>query len=88
MGEPWPKVSDVSGAHARPMLIGGLQETWPFTLYCTEKSLQSLLKYLNRFPSVHLSRSRSRVLNEDSHVREKEHLTWKTIDLGPNPLTR
>lgn len=39
VGEPWPKVPEVSGVQARPMQIGGRKETWPFTLYCTEKAL-------------------------------------------------
>lgn len=60
VGEPQPKLAEVSRARAHHLM--GASELWPFTLYCTKKALQILLRHLDQFPSIHLSGSQSRLL--------------------------
>lgn len=77
----------MSGAHAGPVLTGGLQDTGPFALFCTGKVLQILQKHFDQFPSVHLSRFKGRRFVNEEPLVKKEHLSRKAIDLGPKALT-
>lgn len=85
MGEPWPELPEGSGvcAGSSNHLIGSLKEICLLTLYCTEKTLQLLLKHFDQFCSIHLSGSQTRLLLS---ILMLEKNTWPGKQQVPTPL--